>query len=69
MNEAPETQTHFGRDMWLAAMLVIAGVAIAGASVVQIRAQDRMHLAQAPTPSPTPAGLHARRHASDHAGA
>ena len=55
MNEAPETQRHFGRDMWLAAMLVIAGVAIAGASVVQIRAQDRMHLAQAPTPSPTPA--------------
>ena len=55
MNEAPETRRHFGRDMWLAAMLVIAGVAIAGASVAQIRAQDRMHLAQAPTPSNTPA--------------
>jgi hypothetical protein len=57
MNEAPETQIHFGRDMWLAAMLVIAGVAISGLSVAQIRANDRMHLAQAPTPSPgnTPA--------------
>jgi hypothetical protein len=53
MNEAPETQTHFSRDMWLAAMLVIAGVAIAGVSVAQIRASERMHLAQAPTPSPS----------------
>jgi hypothetical protein len=39
--------------MWLAAMLVIAGVAISGFSVAQIRANDRMHLAQAPTPSPS----------------
>ena len=69
MNEAPETQRHFGRDMWLAAMLVIAGVAIAGASVAQIRAQDRMHLAQAPTTEQYARGIHARRHASDHAGA
>jgi hypothetical protein len=53
MNEKPENQTQYGRDMWLAAMLVIAGVAVAGLSVVQIRAQDRMHLAQAPTPSPS----------------
>jgi hypothetical protein len=50
-----ETPTHLARDMWLAAMLVIAGVAIAGLSVAQIRAQDRMQFAQAPTPSPTPA--------------
>ena len=52
MNEEPN-QTHFGRDMWLAAMLVIAGVTIAGLSVVQIRANERTHLAQAPTPSPS----------------
>jgi hypothetical protein len=37
--------------MWLAAILVIAGVAISGLSIAQIRAQDRMQLAQAPTPS------------------
>jgi hypothetical protein len=55
MNAGPDKQTHLGRDMWLAAMLVIAGVAICGFSLVQIRANDRMHLAQAPTPSPTPA--------------
>jgi len=55
MNERPERQPHLGRDMCLAAMLVIAGVAISGFSVAQIRANDRMHLAQAPTPSPTPA--------------
>jgi len=53
MNEAPETQTHFGRDMWLAAVLIVAGVAISGLSLAQIRAHDRMHLAQAPTPSPS----------------
>jgi hypothetical protein len=51
MNE-PEERTHFGRDMCLAAMLVIAGVAICGLSLAQIRANDRIHLAQAPTPSP-----------------
>jgi hypothetical protein len=39
--------------MWLGAMLVIAGVAISGFSLAQIRANDRMHLAQAPTPSPS----------------
>ena len=55
MNEAPEKQTYFRRDMWLSAMLVIAGVAIAGFSAAQIRANDRTHLAQAPTASPTPA--------------
>ena len=55
MNEQPEERTHLGRDMWLAAMLVIAGVAISGLSVAQIRAHDRVQLAQAPTPSPTPA--------------
>src|ERR1700744_5808016 len=50
-----EQQTHLGRDMWLAAMLVIAGVAISRFSLVQIRANDRMHPPQAPTSSPTPA--------------
>ena len=50
-----EDWTHLGRDMWLGAMLAIAGVAISGLSLMQIRANDRMHLAQAPTPSPTPA--------------
>ena len=55
MNEQPEERTHVGRDMCLAAMLVIAGVAISGLSLTQIRAHDRMQLAQAPTPSPTPA--------------
>jgi len=51
MNE--EQRTHFGRDMFFAAMLVIAGVAISGLSLAQIRAHDRMQLAQAPTPSPS----------------
>ena len=55
MNGEPDNKTHLGRDIWLAAMLVIAGVAISGLSLAQIRAQDRMHLAQAPTPSATPA--------------
>ena len=55
MNEQPEGRTQLGRDMWLAAILVIAGVAIAGLSIAQIRAQDRVHVAQAPTPSPAPA--------------
>ena len=58
MTEEPK-QTHLGRDMWLAAMLVIAGVAISGLSLAQIRANDRMHLAQAPSPTPaesTPGG-------------
>jgi hypothetical protein len=53
MNEERTERTHFGRDMWLAAILVTAGVTIAGLSIAQIRAQDRMHLAQAPTPSPS----------------
>jgi hypothetical protein len=52
MNEELQ-RTHFGRNMSLAAMLVVAGVAISGLSIAQIRAHDRMHLAQAPTPSPS----------------
>ena len=55
MNEQPEGRTHLGRDMWLAAMMIVAGVAISGLSLAQIRAHDRVQLAQAPTPSPTPA--------------
>ena len=51
MNE--EQRTHFGRDMCFAAMLVIAGVAISGLSLAQIRAHDRVQLAQAPSPSPS----------------
>ena len=53
MNEGPEEQTHLGRDLWLAAMLIVAGVTISGFSIAQIRAHDRMQLAQAPTPSPS----------------
>jgi hypothetical protein len=55
MNQRPDTQMHLGLDIWLAAMLVIAGVAVSGLSLAQIRADDRVQLAQAPTPSPTPA--------------
>ena len=55
MNQQPEGRARLGRDMCLAAMLVIAGVAISGFSLTQIRANDRVQLAQAPTPSPTPA--------------
>ena len=55
MNDEPDKRTHLGRDMWLAAMMVAAGVAISGLSLAQIRANNRMHLAQAPAPSNTPA--------------
>jgi hypothetical protein len=55
MTEEPDNKMHLGRDMWLAAMLVVAGAAISGLSLTQIRAHDRTQLAQAPTPSPTPA--------------
>jgi hypothetical protein len=55
MKEQPEERTRLGREMILATMLVIAGVAISGLSLTQIRANDRVQLAQAPTPSPTPA--------------
>jgi hypothetical protein len=48
-----EEQQHLARDLWLAAILVIAGVAISGFSLAQIRADERMQLAQAPTPSPS----------------
>ena len=53
MNEQPEGRTRLGRDMFLATMLVIAGVAISGLSLAQIRAHDRVQLAQAPTASPS----------------
>jgi hypothetical protein len=53
MNEQPEERTRLGRDMFLATMLVIVGVAISGLSLSQIRANDRVQLAQAPTPSPS----------------
>ena len=53
MNQEPEERTHLARDMWLAAMLVVAGGAICGFSLAQIRAHDRVQLAQAPTPSPS----------------
>jgi hypothetical protein len=48
-----QEQQHLARDLWLAAILVIAGVAISGFSLAQIRADERMQLAQAPTPSPS----------------
>jgi hypothetical protein len=53
MKEQPEERTRLGRDMLLATMLVIAGVAISGLALSQIRANDRVQLAQAPTPSPS----------------
>jgi hypothetical protein len=53
MDERPEQRKHLGRDLWLAAILTIAGVAISGFSIAQIRAHDRVQLAQAPTPSPS----------------
>ena len=57
MNDMPDVWTgkRLARDLCLAAMLVIAGVAISGLSLAQIHADHRMQLAQAPTPSPTPA--------------
>jgi hypothetical protein len=55
MNEEPKDRNSIAKEMLLAAVLVVAGVAISGFSLAQIRAHDRMHLAQAPTPSPTPA--------------
>ncbi len=53
MNDVPGKPTHLGRDLSLAAALIAAGVAISGLSLAQIHAQERMHLAQAPTPSPS----------------
>jgi hypothetical protein len=55
MNKEPGQRTHLGRDMSLAALMVVAGIAVSGLSVAQIRSHERMQLAQAPTPSPTPA--------------
>ena len=55
MNDRSEKRTRLGRDLWLAAMLTVAGVAVCGLSLVQFRAHDRTQMAQAPTPSPTPA--------------
>ena len=48
-----EQRTRLGRDIGLSAMLIVAGVAIAGFSLTQIRAHDRVQFAQAPTPSPS----------------
>jgi type IV secretory pathway VirB10-like protein len=53
MKEQPAERARLGRDVFLATMLVIAGVAISGISLSQIRAHDRVQLAQAPTPSPS----------------
>jgi len=52
MNEGPEDRKSIAKEMLLAAVLVVAGVAISGFSLAQIRAHDRMHLAQAPSPTP-----------------
>jgi hypothetical protein len=52
------------RDFWLAAMLIVAGLVTVGLSLAELRAQNRMHLAQATgtpgvplqaTPAPSPA--------------
>jgi hypothetical protein len=53
MNEQPEKRKSLARDMLVAAIMVATGVAISGLSLAQIRANERMHLAQAPTPSPS----------------
>ena len=55
MNDELKQQNHLGRDMLVATMMTVAGVAISGFSLTQIRANDRIQLAQAPTPSPAPA--------------
>jgi len=53
MNQRVEQPNHLGRDLCLAAMLVVAGLAVSVLSLAQIRADDRMHVAQGPTPSPS----------------
>jgi hypothetical protein len=53
MNQESHGRKGLAKDMLLAAMLVVAGVAISGLSLAKIRAHDRVQVAQAPTPSPS----------------
>ena len=63
MNElSPLDRKRIRRDLWLATMLVTAGLVTVGLSLAELRAQNRMHMAQATgtpgqplqaTPSPT----------------
>jgi hypothetical protein len=63
MNElSPEIRKRVRRDLWLATMLVTAGLVTVGLSLAELRAQNRLHLAQATgtpgqplqaTPAPT----------------
>jgi hypothetical protein len=63
MNElSPEIRKHIRRDLWLATMLVAAGLVTIGLSLAELRAQNRLQMAQATgtpgqplqaTPSPT----------------
>jgi hypothetical protein len=64
MNEmSPRTKRAIGRRLWLAALLLTAGVAMAGLSLAKLQAQNRLQMAQATgtpgqplqaTPSPSP---------------
>jgi hypothetical protein len=63
MNElSPLDRKRNRRDLWLATMLVTAGLVTVGLSLAELRAQNRMHMTQATgtpgqplqaTPSPT----------------
>jgi hypothetical protein len=64
MNEmSPDTKRVVGQRLWLAALLLTAGLAIAGLSLAKLRAQNQLEMAQATgtlgqplqvTPSPSP---------------
>jgi len=65
MNERPpeDRKRTVKRDLWLAAIMVAAGLAIVGLSLAQLHARDQMQTAQATgtpgqplqaTPAPTP---------------
>ena len=57
MNEmSPETKRAVGPQLWLAALLVTAGLAIMGLSLAQIHAQNQLQMAQAPARRPALAG-------------
>ncbi len=48
MNEmSPDTKRAIGKQLWLAALLTTAGLAIAGLSLAQIHAQNQLQMAQA----------------------
>ncbi len=76
--DMPRQERGLKRDLVVACSLFAAGVVVSGLSLAQIRAQNRMQMAQATqplqgTPSQddqnTPAQVKARWRPSDHAGA